>query len=144
MRRRSLLLLLVLTSLAGCAESGNEARLFLERYDRLDPVDVGSRSALVDDLRAMPLSSEEVRRARDVCAELHESFLVAERSSGEARAALAEYQLLEATERSPERAAAIEAAIERSQAAIERADSLKESCLGQVAGLRTRYAAPRR
>lgn len=139
-----LLPLLLLPSLAACGESENEARLFLERYDRLDPVDVASRRALVEDLRAMPLSSEEVKRARDVCADLHESFLVAEAASAEARAALAEYQLLEATARSPEGAAEIEAAIERSQAAIERADSLKEGCLGRVERLKTRYAGRRR
>ncbi len=137
-------LLALLAPLASCSGAENEAHLFLERYERLDALDPASRASLVDDLRSMPLSSDEVKRARDVCASLHESFLVAEAASAEARAALEEYQRLEPSARGASRAGEIEAAIERSEVAIERADSFKESCLGQIARLRTRYArAPR-
>lgn len=142
MKRLVLVLALVLGALFGCDASENEARLFLERYDRLDPSDVDSRRALVEDLRSMPLAADDVRRTRDLCADLHESFLLAETASAEARVSLEAYQALDASEREPEGAAAIEGLIERSQAAVERANSLKEACLARVASLRSRY--PRR
>lgn len=137
---RTIALLALLAAGGGCSDpTPNEARLLLDRVGRLDPDDLESRRALVEALRTMPLTSEEVVAARDACVQMHEALLRAEDLSSEARAALAAAEGAPAPLGAAGREA-IEAKIAGSQAAIERVRALEPTCHGRMDALRSRYA----
>jgi hypothetical protein len=89
---RSSPLILALLCLAGCEDNSRaEATMFLDRVERLDldgPME--ERRRLVQSLASLPLSSEEVSSARDLCVDAHRAILDAEQSHQRARTHLAE------------------------------------------------------
>jgi hypothetical protein len=150
-RRRSLAALaaasvtgaaVALVALVGCGDDRvrNEAMLFLDRYERIDqeqPVDV--RRPLVEELRDLSLVTPDVVHARDACVDAHMMLLEAEE-----RHAAAREELMRATEGGDhplevDAAARIEAAIEESNAAIERSPALFERCYREVRSLEGRF-----
>ena len=132
-------ILCVVVLALGCADPmPNEARLLLDRMDRLDPDDVESRRALVAALRAMPLRSEDVVAARDACVAMHETLLRAEDLSAEARAALTAAEAAGGT-LDPASQRRIESLLAESQASIDRVRGLEAPCQGRIEELRSRF-----
>lgn len=135
-------LLFVALALLGCGDDRvrNEAMLFLDRYGAIDqsaPTDV--RRPLVEELRDLTLVTPDVVNARDACVEAHLMLLEAED-----RHAAARDELLRATEGGErplevDAAARVEAAMEESNAAIERSPALFERCYREVRGLERRF-----
>ena len=122
----------------------NEAMLFLTRYDALDlDAPLEERRTAVASLRGLVLSSDDVRAARDACAEAYEAEIRAEDQHAEATAQLLGASAGGAETVSTEAAARIEAAIQESQEAIEQTRELFPRCERQARSLRVRFAAPR-
>jgi len=132
-------------ALCGLASSacGNDARndavLFLDRVQQLDlDAPIQERERLVASLASLPLTSEEVQRARDACVEAHRTILEAESLHRSAREALvragADEEAMPITERQR-----IERDIRQSNDAIERSRDLFTRCHRLTRGLETRY-----
>jgi hypothetical protein len=129
-------------ALSACGDDRvrNEAMLFFDRYERIDqeqPPEV--RRPLVEALEGLTLVTPDVVHARDACVEAHTMLLEAEE-----RHAAAREELLRATEGGDrplevDAAARIEAAIEESNAAIERSPALFERCYREVRSLEGRF-----
>jgi len=122
----------------------NEAMLFLTRYEALDlDAPLEERRGAVEDLRGLVLSTEDVRSARDACAEAYEAEILAEDQHAEATAQLLAASAGGAETVPTEAAARIEAAIQQSQEAIERTRELFPRCEREARALRSRFSAPR-
>ncbi|GAB4116559.1 MAG: hypothetical protein OHK0013_50130 [Sandaracinaceae bacterium] len=122
----------------------NEAMLFLTRYDALDLDDpIEERRAAVAALRGLVVSSDEVRSARDACADAYEAEIRAEDRHAEATAELLRASGGGADTVPTEAAARIEAAIQESQESIERTRELFPRCEREARALRLRFSAPR-
>jgi hypothetical protein len=129
-------------ALAGCGDDRvrNEAMLFFDRYERIDQEQPPAvRRPLVEALEGLTLVTPDVVHARDACVEAHTMLLEAEE-----RHAAAREELLAATEGGErplevDAAARIEAAIEESNAAIERSPALFERCYREVRSLEGRF-----
>lgn len=140
----ALVLALGVISVACEDRTRNEAMLFLTRYEALDlDAPLEERRTTVASLRSLVLSSEEVRSARDACAEAYEAEIVAEDQHAEATAQLLAASGGGAETVSTEAAARIEAAIQQSQEAIERTRDLFPRCEREARALRVRFSAPR-
>lgn len=158
MRSRNLVLMSTLVGVGALAvvaffvkgddRTRNDALLFLDRYDDLDVDDaIEQRRPLVDDIAALPFSSNEVDGVRDHCVDAHRTLIVAEERGVEARALFDR-----ATDggRVPEGdiptdiRASIEAALGESNDALERVRPLMADCDDRVRRLRTRFQPRRR
>ncbi len=129
-------------ALAACDDgrARNEAMLFLDRYQVIeidDPIE--ERGPLVEALERLALSDADVDRARDTCVEAHRSLLDAEERHAAARHELVTAMGEEGAEVPPDVAARIEAAIDESNAAIERSPALFSSCYREVRALESRF-----
>jgi len=135
---------IALVSLACEDRTRNEAMLFLTRYEALDlDAPLEERREAVADLRGLVLSTEDVRSARDACAEAYETEIRAEDQHAEATAQLLAASAGGAETVPTEAAARIEAAIQQSQEAIERTRELFPRCEREARSLRSRFSAPR-
>lgn len=118
--------------------------LFLTRYEALD---MGSpleeRRAAVRRLRELVLTSDEVRAARDACADAYEAEIRAEDRHAEATRQLLAASAGGAQTIPTEAAARIEAAIQDSQEAIDRTRELFPRCEREARSLRLRFSSPR-
>lgn len=124
----------------GCEpDARNDANLFLDRVKRIDLDDpVEQRRELVDRLAALPLSAEEVQRARDACVEAHRTLLEAEDRHAQARTAVAgaTESDIAITERQR-----IEQDIQASNRALERSRQLFPRCQRLTRDLELRYGS---
>jgi len=88
--RRALVLSFLLVGAACEGDASTEARMFLDRVERLDMDDpLEERRRLVDNLATLPLVHGDVIAARDVCVDAHRAILEAEDLRLEAVALLA-------------------------------------------------------
>jgi hypothetical protein len=148
-RRASLVALLAALAVAPVAtacedRARNEAMLFLTRYDALDlDAPIEERRTAVASLRGLVVSSDEVRSARDACAEAYEAEIRAEDRHAEATAELLRASAGGAENVPTEAAARIEAAIQESQESIERTRELFPRCEREARALRLRFSGPR-
>lgn len=127
----------------GCSggdREDNEARLLLDRSQRLEHPDLGERSRRVEELAAMPLSAPDLVAIRDACVSMHSALITAERSTAEAHAALAALERLPAVEQeAPGAGRAVGAALERSKLAVQTVRDSRTACQDGIAGLRVRF-----
>lgn len=136
-------LVLVYAALLLACDDGrtrNEAMLFLDRYEVIQ-IDqpLAERRPLVEALERLALSDADVDRARDACVEAHRSLLDAEARHDDARHELVEAMGDDGREVPPEVAARIEAAIDESNAAVERSPALFSTCYREVRALESRF-----
>lgn len=118
----------------------NEAMLFLDRYQVIEldqPVD--ERRPLVEALERLAIANTEVDHTRDACVEAHMGLIEAEERHATARHELVEAIGHEGREVPPDVAARIDAAIEESNAAIERSPALFQICYREVRALESRF-----
>jgi hypothetical protein len=148
---------LVLFLLLGACESdaSPEARMFLDRVERLDLDDPPEeRRRLIENLATMPLSHSEVTETRDVCVDAHRSMLEAEELRVEAVALLARCgsacggepsgaEIPSTTEQLRARRD-LDQNIRRADRALERSRDLFSRCHRQTRTLDTRYRRRRR
>ncbi len=131
-------------------DASAEARMFLDRYERLDMDDpLEERRRLVDNLRTMPLVHSDVTQARDVCVDAHDAILEAEDLRVEAVALLERCGPVCAGQPAgPEvdgTAEQLSARLEldqnmgRAERALERSRGLFSRCHRETAALNTRY-----
>jgi hypothetical protein len=134
-------MLLALFACAGCERDPSaEARMFLDRFDRIDLDDpIEERQRLVDNLTNMPLAADEVRRVRDVCVDAHQSALEAETLQVRARDTVAQYEGTIPYEVGR----GIERDIRGSGRALERSRTLFSRCLDMRARLERKYRSRR-
>jgi hypothetical protein len=140
------LLVLSLGGCSGCDDgtARNDAMLFLDRYQVIE-IDqpAAERRPLVEALERLAITNVDVVRARDACVEAHVSLLDAEERHAAARHELLEAIGDEGREVPPEVAARIEAAIDESNAAIERSPALFSTCYREVRTLESRFRTRR-
>lgn len=136
--RRTLAILVLLAGVACGRDASGEARMFLDRLERLDLDDPpADRRRLVDNLANMPLSDAEVTEARDVCVDAHRNILEAEDLQADAARLLARYeadQVPSAGDR-----ARIQRDIQSADAALARSRDLFSRCHRQTRELDVRY-----
>lgn len=126
-------------------DTGNDARLLISRLAALEALEEGRfrrRGQLVDDLRTLPVRGEELTSVRDHCVGLYGGLLDAEVATARARRVPVPAE--DAPQAEQARAArAMEAALQESQAAIDRVQSHQSACIDGAAALRARYASGR-
>jgi len=141
------LMLVLLVSMAGCGCSGdrerNDAVLLVDRLDQLDTPSDQDRSERIEALSHLPIATPEVAAIRDHCVRLHRALLTAEETSAGVRGALAEASEGGMHAPAPAAAHALEAALDRSNAALETARDERGPCMDGAAALRTRFAIRR-
>ena len=141
-------LLLLSRVVCGCGDrTENEARLFLDRIERIDSDDPPERRRpRVDALASLALTSEEVKHARDVCLDAHRSLIDAETRQGEARRELDRITANGANPHAPVEPAVgarIQKAIGDSERAIARSRDLRPRCQDEVGELDRKYGSRR-
>jgi hypothetical protein len=141
--RRALLLLALVISVPSCScndeRTRNEAMLFLDRYEDVDVDDpLEQRRAMIEDLRGLALSDEDVSRARNACVDAYTALIEAEDLHA---AASAQVDVVSRSggDPPPDIQAQIEHDIEGSGAAIERSRELLPTCTREVNALETRF-----
>lgn len=145
--RRALPILFCFVLPACSDHTGNEARLFLDRVERIDSDDPPERRRpRIEALAALALSSEEVTRARDVCLDAHRALLDAETRQAEARRELDRITANGANPHAPVEPAVgarIQKAIDDSERAIHRSRDLMPRCQDEVGELNRKYGSRR-
>ncbi len=136
--RWTLAIIVLLAGVACGRDASGEARMFLDRLERLDLDDpADDRRRLVDNLANMPLSDAEVTEARDVCVDAHRNILEAEELQADAAGLLARYepdQVPSAGDR-----ARIQRDIQSADAALARSRDLFSRCHRHSRELDMRY-----
>lgn len=148
MRLSILVVAALFLSLVGCdGRARNEAKLFLDRYGAISkdsPIE--TRRAQVRALRALALSVDEIKIARNRCASMQEALISAEDSTARAQRLYREHAPEHPTD--PPMAAAtaneIQHLIDQSDAAVETARALLSECDDVRRRLSLRYDSGRR
>ncbi len=144
---RSLLVLVLLLVIAvGCGDwKRHEARLLLDRMDRIDVNEApDARRPEVEALEQLPLESTEARRVRDLCVKGHEALLSAEQEASLARGSLDRDAPVGSGKTIPAAdARRIDQALVRSNDALAHASRLLVKCQDEVASLSSRYGRRR-
>ena len=127
---------------AGCGpDEGNEARLFLDRYEGLDVNvdDLGERRRRVASLERLAIASERVQGARESCLAMHEALLEAEEQQAEARRLVTVLERSAPESRTADAVASVDHALTRSADAATRVRALRPECDEKLADLRARF-----
>lgn len=133
---RSIFLILLLTACE--RDSSAEARMFLDRLDRLDLDDpVEDRRRLLTSLSNMPLADPDIDATRDVCVDAHRRTIEAEELTARVRSALEEFP--DEADIPPARRREIETDLDQSNRNIERARGLFTRCNRERHHLDRRY-----
>lgn len=133
---------LLLVVAAGCGpDEGNEARLFLDRYEGLDVNvdDLGERRRRVASLERLAIASERVQGVRETCLSMHEALLEAEEQQAEARRLVTVLERSAPESRTADAVASVDHALTRSADAATRVRALRPECDEKLADLRARF-----
>jgi hypothetical protein len=132
----------------GCGDQkANDARLFLDRVERIDvegPRE--SRRVAVDALANVAVETEEIQRARDLCVEAHRTLLDAEDTQANAQAELDRIignGINPNADIAPDVASRLDRQITEARQGIERSRQLMPRCQDEVGDLAREYARRR-
>lgn len=128
--------------LMGCEDRArNEARLVLARIETIDhDAPTPQRKAFVASLKALSLSSTEVRQVRDACVRAHQALIDAET---EKETASRQLEVMERAEKNkalaPGGGRSVAEALRRSEAAVARVRESFPVCEREALALARRY-----